>query len=59
MEKNNEKKTIIKDIIENACKNEEKTKFIPFKYLATSSTLSSTSLLLDDNEEIKSNVPQF
>jgi hypothetical protein len=54
-----EKKTIVKDEIEKACKNEQQKKFIPFKYLATSPTLSSTSLLLDDNGEIKPNVPQF
>tara|TARA_B100001250_G_scaffold358474_1_gene334808 strand:- start:214 stop:405 length:192 start_codon:yes stop_codon:yes gene_type:complete len=54
-----EKKTIVKDEIEKACKNEEQKKFIPFGYLATAPTLSSTSLLLDDKGEIKSNIPQF
>lgn len=54
-----EKKSIVKDEIEKACKNEEQKRFIPFGYLATAPTLSSTSLLLDDKGEIKSNIPQF
>ena len=40
--KEKEKKSIVKDEIEKACKNEEQKKFIPFGYLATAPTLSSS-----------------